>query len=347
MRSVSAAFLLAALLSACAATRPAAVTFLDEAEPVALAAWRGAIVVARDSGVEVARGGASSPVAGIAGRPLALAATPAALYVGTTAGLFMLDASATTAAPFALPETAAGGAEVPVVTALAVGADGRLWAGTNAGAFVRDASGMWTRALDVSPVTALAAVPDGTVWVGSHIGLFRSGPAHDGTPAGASWVTYAEEGTVGASVPDNVIDALAHGRGDAVWVASPTATAIVSGDETEPRTFAFLGQRGGVLFDAAALGPGTLLATSAGPLYLPTLAPHDNSGLHEIFSEESVGARALSDADLATPAALRGAPPTRLLAVPGGTVWLASRRGVWPLRRAPSGQGGVRSARLR
>lgn len=332
MRSVSAAFLLAALLSACAATRPAAVTFSAEAEPVALAAWRGAVVVARDSGVEVARGGAASPVAGITGRPLALAATPDALTIGTTAGLFMLDASATAATPVALPETAAEGAAAPVVTALAVGADGRLWAGTHTGAFVRDATGTWTRALDVSPVTALAAAPDGTVWVGSHVGLFRSG----GTPAGASWTTYAEEGTVGASVPDNVIDALAHGHGGAVWVATPTATAIVAGDETEPRTFAFLGQRGGVLLDAAPLGPGTLLATSAGPLYLPTLAPHDESGLREIFSEESVGARALSDADLATPAALRGAPPTRLLAV-GGTVWLASRRGVWPLRRAPSG----------
>ena len=55
--------------------------------------------------------------------------------------------------------------------------------------------------------------------------------------------------------------------------------------------------------------------------------------MREMFADETVLARPLTDDKMGTPPALRGAPPTRLLAAPDGTVWLASRRGVWPLRR--------------
>ena len=329
MRPLLAVLSLAAL-SGCVASRPAAVTFATASDPVALAAWQGGVAVARQSGVEVARRGASVAVTGLAGRPLALAAAPAravraaALYVGTTAGLFSVDASGA-ATPVALPASAGALA----VTALAVGQDGRLWVGTDlGGALVRDAAGAWTQALGVIPVTALAVGTDGTVWVGSQVGLFRSAPE-------GRWVTYAEEGTVGASIPDNVVDGLAVGTGGAVWVSSPTATAVVEGDEAHAREFAFLGRRGGTLLDAAPLGAGMLLATSSGAMWLPALAPEQDGGLREIFSDPDTGALALDADALGTPPALRGDAPSRLLAAPGGTVWLASRRGVWPLRRAP------------
>ena len=319
-------------LSGCAATRPAAVTFATDAEPVALAAWAGGVAVARANGVEVVARGVSAPLAGIAGRPLALAAAAEALYVGTTAGLFAVDAARAAARPVALPESA--GAPVgapPVVTAVAVGSDGRLWAGTrDGGAFVRSTGpvGTWTRALEVSPITAIVAAPDGSVWVGSHAGLF-----HGGRP-GEAWLRYKEEGTANLSLPDNVVDALARGAGGAVWVGTPTATALVEAGEAHPREFSFLGRRGGVLLDAAPLGGGTLLATSVGLMWLPALAHEDEGGLREIFSDESVGARLLGDADAGTPLALRGDAPTRLLA-DGRTVWLASRRGLWTVAGVP------------
>ena len=89
-----------------------------------------------------------------------------------------------------------------------------------------------------------------------------------------------------------------------------------------------------MLLDAAALpGGGYVLATSAGPLQLPALPAHEEGGMREMFADESVLARPLTDDKMGTPPALRGAPPTRRLAAPDGTVWLASRRGVWPLRR--------------
>lgn len=330
------AFCLAVLaLSGCTATRPAAVTFATDAEPVALAAWAGDVAVARADGVEVVARGVSSSVAGLSGRPLALAAAPEALYVGTTEGLFAVDAPGGAARPVALPDSA--GAPVgaaPVVMAVAVGSDGRLWAGTrDGGAFVRSASGpgasgTWTRALDVAPITALVAAPDGSVWAGSHVGLF-----HGGRP-GEAWLRYKEEGTANLSLPDNVVDALARGTGGAIWVGTPSATAVVEADEAHPREFSFLGRRGGVLLDAAPLGGGTLLATSVGLMWLPALAHEAEGGLREIFSDESVGARLLGDADAGTPEALRGDAPTRLLA-DGRTVWLASRRGLWTVGGVP------------
>ena len=222
------------------------------------------------------------------------------------------------------------------MTALAVATDGHVWAGTAlGGAFVRDAAGVWTPALDVSPVTALVADTDGAVWVGSAVGLFRGDGAGE-------WLRYKEEGTANLSLPDNIVDALARGAAGAVWVGTPTATAVVEGTEAHPREFSFVGRRGGVLLDAAPLGAGTLLATSVGLLYLPALGAHDEGGFREIFSDESVGARALTDDDLATPAAFRGTAATRLLSAPGGGVWLASRHGLWSVGRAPGAAAAAR-----
>jgi ligand-binding sensor domain-containing protein len=90
-----------------------------------------------------------------------------------------------------------------LVTALAVGPDGTLWAGTSNSGISRFDGQTWTTyttrdGLLKDSVDAIAVTPNGTVWVGTWGGVSRFDPsALGGTPAsgrdGQAWTTYTEK----------------------------------------------------------------------------------------------------------------------------------------------------------
>lgn len=128
------------------------------------------IWVATTSGVFEVRDGALHPVAGAPQRAHALLARNGAVWVGTRGAVHRASGGAWTVLP--LP----GDAETAVVTRL-VWAQGRLWASTTAGLFVRGADA-WER-LPGAPALAASAFPllypdgDGNLWVGGDAGLAR------------------------------------------------------------------------------------------------------------------------------------------------------------------------------
>src|SRR5688572_3171841 len=92
------------------------------------------------------------------------------LWVGALGGVYRLEGPASTFLP--LPSAAANAA----VTRLAE-AQGRIWAGTSLGLYLRTAEG-WREATDIphlrdSPVTTLFEDSDHNLWVGTNAGLAR------------------------------------------------------------------------------------------------------------------------------------------------------------------------------
>ena len=130
----------------------------------------GTIWVATTSGLFQARDGKLQPVEGAPLRSHALLATGDAVWVGARGAVHRKDATGWAA--LALPEDAA----LAVVKRL-VAAQGRVWAATTAGLFVRGESG-WRRLPGAPPLAGdaldlLYPDGDGNLWVGGDVGLAR------------------------------------------------------------------------------------------------------------------------------------------------------------------------------
>lgn len=139
------------------------------------------ITAATSSGVFEVRGGQLLRRADSPASAQALLPRKDGLWVGSLAGVYRLGG----AAPGFLPLPAA--ASKAAVTRL-IEAQGKIWAGTSLGLYVRDGE-QWTLASDnpalrLSPTTMLFQDSDHNLWVGSNAGLarFRDGALHEFVP---------------------------------------------------------------------------------------------------------------------------------------------------------------------
>ncbi len=125
---------------------------------------------------------------------------------------------------------------------------GRLWAASNAGAIIRDASG-WHRfgkaqGLKVDPLNGLAVANDSSVWV-----LYRE-------PRGVSRVEYRggvfkvlESLEAGSGLDTNMVYAAAVDARGALWVGTDHGVEVVSGDDR-----LHIGRGGGLAGDDCSQG---------------------------------------------------------------------------------------------
>lgn len=109
------------------------------------------------------------------------------------------------------------------VRSIAVGEDGAVWVGTEAGLGRLDPKGAWstyTKAkgdLSVDPVSPLAIANDGAVWMGNR-GLTALG--QDG-----KWKNYTPEST-NKALPQHYIRSLAFGSDGSLWIGTGLLTII-------------------------------------------------------------------------------------------------------------------------
>jgi hypothetical protein len=142
-----------------------------------------------------------------------------ALWVGTDGGLARLDKEGRWQSY--RKASTQGGLPHDRVRALAGGADGALWVGTDGGGLARlDKEGRWQSYSEASTqgglphdsVFALAGGADGALWVGTY-----SGPAR--LDKEGRWQSYSEASTRGG-LPDDRVLALAGGADGALWVGT-------------------------------------------------------------------------------------------------------------------------------
>ena len=270
------------------------------AAPAGLVAWAGGAAVAVGDTVWTVRDGVARAVA-LPGRTHGLAAGADTLWAATDAGLYALAGNAPPA------RVAVPGERV---LAVALEADGAVWAATFRGGVHVRRRGAWA-AVSGSPYVSGVAPTAGGVWLGTHQGVVRLGDA----PA-----RFTEEGTTEHGLYDNVVDRLFATADGVVWAVHPEGVSVFA--DGEPHGFAFVGRRGAALLDAVAVGAGHVLATTAGLLAVPAL-PDRPAGFYEVYADSGTDAR-----PLALPVGPNGAPAVRL-AVGDGVLWLASRAGVW------------------
>ncbi len=151
-----------------------------------------------------------------------LAATDAAVWLATPDGVLRYDGNWTVF-------TTGDGLPTSDVTAVAVGADGHVWAATSGSAngidIVQFDGRRWqphpnrdaaAEQLAEATVYRVLATPDGDIWLGTLAGVERY---HDGR-----WSVYATD----SGLPDNFISALAYAQGQ-VWAGTPRGLARFDG----------------------------------------------------------------------------------------------------------------------
>ncbi len=143
------------------------------------------------------------------------------LFVGTAAGLLVLDPEALTWVPVEIaPQwpTVLGG---KMVNAIKIDPDGRTWMSDHGSGLARYANGTIqarytiTDGLPSPYVNAIATAPDGSIWIGTSDGIARFDPSAD-SDGGHSWTTYpfAEE------LGDPSVQDVAVASDGTIWVGS-------------------------------------------------------------------------------------------------------------------------------
>ena len=235
------------------------------------------------------------------------------LWVATSLGLARVDAGRVTRVPLPGP--------VPAPAILSVGIAGsRVWAGSEAGVFVRDVDGRWTQpawgAAFKRPNLALKFAPDreGKLWIGGQARLWHVSPGEDPVEIRIAQTSGHRPIFALASQSDGALWTLASGLGAAYLRADWRHVAVLQHMEGQP-----------------------LPATSD---YRAT-APARDGGFWAVGFDGDIE-HVLANGRIVTPrvghgrALLQGTRPFSALEDRAGNLWIGDRAGL--LRLSPDGR---------